>query len=182
MQKATTDTTAAPGARTPHVDALQTLLAQARKGDTTVLPALLAHLDAHPEHWRQQGNLARELRETLLWKISGNGTDLLKYETTRRWVDAQAQALAGPAPSALEQLLSSEIVRCLLHVQFLHTLEMLLTEKVLGTETSLKNFTLLLDSAHRRLLTAVKTLVQVRKLGVPVVQVHIGTHQVNTAG
>jgi len=37
------------------------------------------------------------------------------------------------------------------------------------------------DRAHRRFLTAMKTLATVRKLGLPVLQVNIGENQVNVA-
>jgi len=38
------------------------------------------------------------------------------------------------------------------------------------------------DAAHQRWLKAVKTLAQIRKLGVPVVQINLAAQQTNVAG
>lgn len=39
-----------------------------------------------------------------------------------------------------------------------------------------------IDAAHRRFLSAVRTLAQIRKLALPNLQVNIGQNQVNVAG
>ena len=39
-----------------------------------------------------------------------------------------------------------------------------------------------LDAAHQRWVKAVKTLAQIRKLGVPVVQINLAAQQTNVAG
>jgi hypothetical protein len=170
--------TAAPGASAPPLDELTTLLRQAQAGDRSVLPALRAHMQAHPEYWVQQGNLSREIRDLLITQLSVG--DLVRHEAITRWCDAQFHELAGPTPSPLEAMLVGNILTCWLDLDRIRLLSVALDKApTRGDQQEVQGR---LDAAHNRLLKAVKTLAQIRKLGVPVVQVNIGTHQVNTAG
>src|SRR5439155_23589265 len=87
-RKDSTNMTAAPGASAPPLDDFPTLVRQAQAGDRRVLPALQAHLDAHPEIWQARGNLAQQLKATLITKIAG-AEQLATQEVMTRWWDQQ---------------------------------------------------------------------------------------------
>lgn len=170
--------TAAPGASAPPLDELTTLLRQAQAGDRRVLPALKMHMDAHPEYWVQQGNLSREIRDLLITQLSVG--DLARQEAITRWCAAQFQALAGPTPSPLEALLVDEILTCWLDLDRWRLTSVALDKApTRGDEQAVQRR---VDAAHQRFLKAVKTLAQIRKLGVPVVQINVAAQQTNVAG
>src|SRR5205085_2151017 len=88
--------------------------------------------------------------------------------------------LAGPNPTPLERLLVERVVACWLQVQ----------DADVRYAQAMKQATMAwsefhqrrMDRAHRRYLSALKTLAQVRKLALPVLQVNIARKQVNVAG
>ena len=170
--------TAVSGASTPPLDELTTLLRQAQAGDHRVLPALKTHMDAHPEYWVQQGNLSREIRDLLITQLSVG--DLARREAITRWCEAQFQALAGPTPSPLDAMLVNDIVTCWLDLDRWRLASLALDQApTRGDQQAVQRR---VDAAHQRLLKAVKTLAQVRKLGVPVVQINLAAQQTNVAG
>ena len=88
--------------------------------------------------------------------------------------------LAGPAPSSLEQLLVERIVICWLHLYYAETIYVQHMQ-----ELSLRQgefYQQRISKAQARYLAAIRTLAQVRRLGVPAVQVNIAEQQVNVAG
>jgi hypothetical protein len=170
--------TAAPGASAPPREELTTLLRQAQAGDRRVLPALKTHMDAHPEYWVQQGNLSREIRDLLITQLSVG--DLARHEAITRCCAAQEQALAGPTPSPLEVLLVSDIITCWLDLDRWRLTSVALDKA--PTRGDQQAVQMRLDAAHNRWLKAVKTLAQIRKLGVPVVQINVAAQQTNVAG
>ena len=94
-------------------------------------------------------------------------------------LDAMGQELSGPEPSPLERLLVERIVMCWLHLYYAEAIYIQsMSELTLRqAEFHQKRITL----AHNRYLSAIRTLAQVRRLGVPAVQVNIGEQQVNVA-
>ena len=86
---------------------------------------------------------------------------------------------SGIAPTPMENLLIERILTCWLETQYcdaLHAQNM--------KEASIKTSEFLQrrqDRAHRRFLSAVKTLAVIRRLQLPVIQVNIGEKQVNVA-
>jgi hypothetical protein len=88
--------------------------------------------------------------------------------------------LAGPDPTPLERLLVERIVACWLQ---LHYIDIRLPQS--EAKLTMKQVEYLedrRDRAHRRYLSAIKTLATVRKLALPVLQVNIAKKQVNVAG
>ena len=91
---------------------------------------------------------------------------------------AMREEIAGDNPSPLEQLLAERIVLTWLQIQ--------LFEDLYASGMS-KSMTIaqgnyrqkMIDQAHRRHLSAIRTLAQIRKLG-PAVQINIAEKQVNT--
>ena len=89
---------------------------------------------------------------------------------------ALTKELAGPQPCPLERLLVERIVLCWLH---LYSTEALYAQH--RQELSLRQaecYEQRLGKAQARYLSAIRTLAQVRRLGIPAVQVNIGQQQV----
>jgi hypothetical protein len=123
------------------------------------------------------GNLARHAEDALIRKFVGK--DLAVGEGLRRKLEVMRGELAGPAPTPLERLLAERIITCWLHVYHL--------EAIYAGKDSISlelgsYYQKSIDRAHRRYLSAIKTLATVRKLALPVLQVNIARKQVNMAG
>ena len=154
-------------------EAVKALLKQAEQGDPAGLPALRTYMDQSPSFWEQGGDIAKATQRALLDQAAGE--NLVIRETLARKCAALTQELAGPTPSPLERLLVERIVLCWLH---LHCAE--------ATYLTLQDLSLQqaafhqarISKAQARYLAAIRTLAQVRRLGVPAVQVNIGQQQV----
>jgi hypothetical protein len=83
------------------------------------------------------------------------------------------------SPSALERLLAERVVATWLQVQVIEGLHAvgMKGETPIQDDHRQKR----LDQAHRRHLSAIRTLAQIRKLG-PAVQINIAEKQINTSG
>ena len=131
-------------------------------------------MDRTPSYWETVGDLARTARESLLQTISGD--NLVVQEAQTRKCAALTKELAGPRPCPLERLLVERIVLCWLHLNYaealyaqnMHNLSLRQAEYCQQR----------LSKAQARYLAAIRTLAQVRRLGVPAVQVNIGGQQV----
>jgi hypothetical protein len=152
------------------------LIQRAEKGDqSAVLP--LRELLKDPELVDFcGGDLARLTQRTLLNKFAGK--NLAFKEALAHKLELMRADLTGPTPTPLERLLVERVVACWLH---LYHLEQVFAQKdsmslELGTYYQ-RN----IDRAHKRYLSAIKTLAVVRKLALPVLQVNLGRKQVNVA-
>jgi hypothetical protein len=87
--------------------------------------------------------------------------------------------VAGENPSALERLLAERVVATWLQVQLFEVLYAVGMKG--GTPIRDDHRQKRLDLAHRRHLSAIRTLAQIRKLG-PAVQINIAEKQINTTG
>lgn len=154
------------------------LVRKAEKGDKKVLSPLREWLDANPEYWAHVGNLARQVQDSLVLQMSGE-KNLALPEIMKRKLKAMRQELAGQESSSLEHLLAERIVMCWLHLYYA---EALYTQNTGNFTLSQADFhQRRITKAHNRYLSAIRTLAQVRRLGVPAVQVNIGDQQVNVA-
>jgi hypothetical protein len=154
---------------------LRQLLGRARQGDEKTLPVLRKLLE-DPARVNVLGNLARQAELALIRTAAGG--NLCLREALGRKLELMRAELAGADPAPLERLLAERVVACWLH---LYHLEMLYAQRdslslELGTY-----YQKTLDRAHKRYLSAIKTLALVRKLTLPVLQVNIGRRQVNVA-
>ena len=86
--------------------------------------------------------------------------------------------LDGPDPSPLERLLAERIVACWLQLQYVDAIyaQNLDDMNMAQSEYHQRG----LDRLHRRYLSSIKTLAQIRKLG-PAVQINLAEKQINTA-
>jgi hypothetical protein len=123
------------------------------------------------------GELARQAERSLVWP--GAGQDLAFREAVLRKLELLREELAGPNPTPVERLLVERAVTCWLQVQFA---ELRVAQATNMTIAQGDYHQRLIDRAHRRYLSALKTLALVRKLALPVLQVNIAKKQVNVAG
>ncbi len=106
--------------------------------------------------------------------------NLAVQEIYERKLDAMRQELAGPEASLLERLLADErIVMCWLHLYYA---EAVYTQNIGDLTLRQAEFhQQRITKAHNRYLSSIRTLAQVRHLGVPAIQVNVGEKRVNMA-
>ena len=176
---ATTDTTEAPGANVPTPDEFVQLMRKADTGDKTVLPALRAAFETYPAVWRTTGRTGPHGAAVLVRRIAGEKHVALQ-ELYYRKLTAMQEELAGPQPSPLERLLAERIVMCWLHLFYRGNH---LRPDHAGSSLRHAEFhEQRLSKAQARYLAAIRTLAQVRRLGVPTVQINVAEQQVNLTG
>jgi hypothetical protein len=154
-------------------DSLTALASRAQNGDETALPALREFFE-RPGAVEAIGNLALMAQESLISKYCGK--NLLIREGLTRKMEALRAELAGPDPTALERLLVERIVACWMR---LYQLEAIYAGKDSMSLELGAYYERAITSAHKRYLSAIKTLATVRKMALPVLQVNIAKKQVN---
>jgi hypothetical protein len=152
----------APKSETADNEELARLLERARQGDATVLPALRQFLDETPALWRDYGDLAAKVRT--LWVELVSGRNLLLAESLTRQLAALTTEMAGASPSPTERLLAERVAICWLQVSYY---DGLLTQTKECSPAQARLLRQQQDAAHRRYLSASKTLASVRKLLTP---------------
>jgi hypothetical protein len=141
-------------------EGLDRLFQRAQLGDQTALPALREALDANPEFWEQYSDLSLQAEASLGVKLAG--TNLLLGESLKRKLQA-LKAELGAASSAAERLVVEQVT---ITWQQTHYFNSLMAQALVGS-ARLRELQRLQDSAHRRHLSALKTLAIVRKLMTP---------------
>ena len=150
---------------------------RADKGDVEALRELRRVYDTLPDLWRQAGDLARQAE--LSWVAAAMGKNLAAAEAVERMAAQLRRQLAGEDAPPLERLLAERAVVCWLQLNYVDTM---MAQRLGGDGLSRGQIAMYqewLDRAQKRYLAALKTLAQVRKLLVPVVQVNIADKQVN---
>ncbi len=160
-------------------DDVDQLLARAQDGDKTVLPALRKAFESAPDLWDQAGDLALQAECALVKMAVGDSE--VHTEALRTKLAQLRDELAGSQATALELLLANRVALCWLMVHYADaTYAQRTHEGTLSLELG-DYFQRRQDRAHRRYLTALKALAQVRRLLGPTVQVNIAKQQVNVA-
>lgn len=147
------------------------LLKRAQEGDEKTRPEIRKWLAARaPKGLQPAADFARE---ALLRAMCS--TNILLEEDTRQQMRALHAQIAGESPSPLESLLVERIVTCWLHLHYYETLcaQSLKDQSLRQSEAHGRR----IEQVHRRYLSAIKTLAQIRRLELPSVQVNIGQHQ-----
>ncbi len=160
----------------PSPDEVKALLKRSERGDESALPMLRKLFDRRREHFRGF-DIAEYAREAVIAPLAGK--NLAVRELMARKMAEVAAELAGPDPTPIERLLAERAAFCW-HV--VHHYE---RANAQAGEITLKQADYhqrRIDAAHRRYLTALRTLAAVRKLAVPALQVNIARNQVNVAG
>ena len=159
-------------------EAMLAIIERAQSGDEKAMPALREILDRIPSIREVFG---ADLDRTVEYSISkslGGEKNLAFREAIKRKLAALREELEGPTPSPTERLLVDRIVACWLQVQ---DADLRYAQAGNCSFAQADYHLRRQDRAHRRFLTAMKTLATVRKLGLPVLQVNIGENQVNVA-
>lgn len=131
-------------------------------GDASVLPQLRRLLEESPERWRGYGDLALQARSS--WIQLASGQNLLMDECLTRKAVELRKEVAGKTSSPLEQLLADRAVVCWLQVSYYDNL---IAQTREFTPAKVRMLQQKQDGAHRRYLSAIKTLATVRKLLTP---------------
>lgn len=154
------------------------LVKRADQGDREALQQIRRYYELFPELWEQAGNLARQVEDSWVRTILGE-KQVVAVEATQRKLKALRQELEGSAPTPLERLLVDRIIACWLQVQYADATYAQRMKDL--TWVGGDYYQRRMDRAHARYLAAIRTLAQVRRLLVPVVQVNIADKQVNVA-
>jgi hypothetical protein len=164
-------------ARLDDIDALATA---ASRGDQSALEVLrTAICDTDHRLWSEIGNLALWVQNELI-NMMFTREELAAREAVKAKLLELTSELSGPSPSPLERLLVERIATCWLDAAEADR-RYLKASKGECSFAQGEYFQRRQDRAHKRLLSAIRTLAQVRKLGGAVVQVNIGDQQVNVA-
>jgi hypothetical protein len=157
---------------------IRKLLERAHKGDTSTLLVLRKMLENPAYVDMFGGNLAEQAELSLIDAAAGD--NLAFKEALSRKLELLRAELAGPNPTPIERLLAERAVACWLQVQ---DADVRYAQGQKGcTFAQGEYYQRRMDHAHRRYLSALKTLAVVRKMAVPVLQVNIAKRQVNVAG
>jgi hypothetical protein len=152
---------------------LMTLIDRAQDGDEEALPVLRKVLDEAPEVARIV-DLARNVERIIIEKMSGD--DVFTQEAIPRNLKAMKRKIAGENPSPLERLLAERITVCWLELQYFQAIYAQNLHNLSITQSDYHQRRL--DKAHRRYLSSIKALAQIRKMG-PAVQINIAEKQIN---
>jgi hypothetical protein len=158
-------------------DEMRKFLRRAENGDTSTLPVLRKVLQ-NPDAVRALGgDLAQQAEKALI--DAAGGKNLMFKEALARKLELLRLELAGTNPTPVENLLVERVVACWLQVQYA---DVRYAQAEDLTVEQGDYYQRRMDHAHRRYLSALKTLALVRKLAVPVLQVNLAQNQVNVAG
>lgn len=149
----------------------------AGNGDSSASSELRELFDAKPTRWETVGNMAIQA-ECSLVKVASGDNEVLE-EAIYKKLNNMKKDLAGSAPTPLERLLVERVVACWFQV---HYADITYTQHMNKLSLEQGNYyQQRQDRAHRRYMSAIRTLAQVRRLLIPSVQVNIGNQQVNAA-
>jgi hypothetical protein len=141
-----------------RLEEINGLVARAKQGDKEVVPELRAALKEMPELARRFGHPAEKVEQVIIEKYVGE--NLLAKEAISRTLKLMREELAGVDPTPLERLLTERVVATWLQLQFFEQLYFHNVGKLTipQDEYYLKR----IDRAHKRHLSAVRTLAQAR--------------------
>lgn len=133
------------------------IVAAADAGGASALFQLREILDHYPSFWQKVADLAGKVEESLIKLISTKSS--LLQESLRLKVREMKGNLQGDSPSPLETGVIERIVACWLQVQFAEVASVEHAEDDKAAYWQKR-----LDQAQRRYMSAVNTLVTIRKL------------------
>jgi hypothetical protein len=158
---------------------LRDLTERAQDGDEEAVLEIRKILDGSPDlAWRLIKGPGKVAESALIEQITKDKS-LASKEFLRHQLESMRIEVFGDSPSPLERLLAERVVATWLQVQLFEGLYAV--EMKSGTLSEDEHGQKRLDRAHRRHLSAVRTLAQIRKMG-PAVQINIAEKQINTAG
>jgi hypothetical protein len=166
-------------ARCATVGRLKELLSKTEKGTKKAVPEIREILRDNPDLAWRFIDLAKVTEWHPMDRISKD-EDLATRETLTQQFAVMRTEIAGEDPSPFERLLAERLVATWLQIQVFESLyASSLYENITIAQGNYHQKRL--DQTYRRHLAAIRTLVQIRKLG-PAVQINIAQKQINTAG
>jgi hypothetical protein len=141
---------------------LALVVQRAQKGDMGTLPTLRAFLDAHPEVWREVGDLARHA--ALCAVPPSSARDLLLRESVARKLEEHRAELEGDQPTKVERLLVERILLDWVQVHYADVAAAEARDKDGGGSPLSVYAQRRLDSAHKRYLRGLRQLAAVQRL------------------
>lgn len=153
---------------------LEELSKEATAGSQTAALTLREELRANPVAWDLVGDLARDVERTLARLAAGE--DPVRLEAIRDKLARMRRELVGEDPQPLERLLGDRIA--LLWLEVHHADLIYLRRFTEGlTPGQAAHYLRWKDRAQRRYLAAIRSLAQVRRLLLPLVQVNVAEQQ-----
>ncbi len=159
------------------LDELRLLVAQAHEGDEEAPHRIRRALEETPDSAQILSNIvAKRAERIFVGRICSD--DLILKEALSLQLETMREEVAGPEPSPLEQLLAERVVACWLQLQ--HAEAAYAANLGKPTTSQDEHYQRRLDRLHRRYLSAIRSLAQVRKLLKPTVtQINLAQQQVN---
>jgi hypothetical protein len=151
------------------------LVKKAQEGDAQALAILERYWPAH-EYWSSVGGDVAEEAEAAF--IRASAPDAFKRLAVRMTLQRTRNELAGPNPTPLVRLAARNAALCNLEANLAHNSSANSIAK--GLVPSHGN-QLWLDRADARFRKALKTLADMQRLAIPMLQVNVGGQQVNIA-
>jgi hypothetical protein len=167
-----------PEERREALEDLKSLITRGHDGDEEALAKMDTVLERIPSIARKFGNLNVLVEEGFIERTASNSP--FRQKSLKINLENMREELAGPNPSPLEVLGAERVASCWLQ---LHYAELIYNENVPKFTISVDDYhQKRLDRLHRRYLSAMRSLAQVRKLLKPkVAQINIGEkQQINT--
>lgn len=152
------------------------LIERAQSGDEQAMTALRKTSDLRLDFFvKEAGELAMKGEAALIDHIFQR--NLIRKEGLKRKLALMREELAGPGATPLERLVAERVVASWLQV---YSADWLFTNSLANPQLN-PYFLNHLNQAHRRYESILRTSAQVQRLLKMVVQVNIGTQQVNVA-
>ncbi|MDY3560234.1 hypothetical protein R5W23_001460 [Gemmata sp. JC673] len=156
---------------------IRALLKRTHAGDESTVPVVRKMLQDPACVHLFGGDLAHEVVASFTRAMAGDNVSF--REAVLRKLELLRAELLGENPTPVERVLVERVVACWLQVQ---DAELRAAQGQKDTSFRQAEFHQhRMDAANRRFLAAVKTLAQVRKLAIPVLQINVGKKQVNIA-
>lgn len=153
------------------------MIRRAEAGDASALPAVRELLAKPGAAALLGGDMAKNARDALLRAFCG--TNLYAVEAATKHMADLCAELAGANPTPVERLLAERAVACWLHLAHLESVYA--GKQSMSLELGMY-YQKAIDRTHKRYLSALKALADVRRLALPALQVNIARKQVNVAG
>lgn len=157
---------------------LKDLITRGHDGDEEALARMDTVLEQIPSIARKFGNLNVMVEEGFIERTAANNP--FRQKSLRINLEHMREDLAGPNPSPLEALGAERVASCWLQ---LHYAELIYNQELPNMSWEQNEYhQKRIDRLHRRYLSAMRSLAQVRKLLKPkVAQINIGEkQQINT--
>jgi hypothetical protein len=136
----------------------------------------LADGDRGRSYLESFGSSAEWLKRTIVRKAAGENVAV--QEAIAGQIESVRSELAGPDPTPMERLLAERAALCWMLVNWY---ENSVQDCDRMSIAQANHHQAKIGRAHSRFLSAVRTLAQVRKLALPVLQLNIARNQVNVA-